>query len=122
EARKQIGGSRSRVAQVHNLSERRRRDRINEKMRALQQLIPWCTNKVDKASLLDEAIQYLKSLQLQVQMMSMNYGLVPTVMPPPPMPMMMPVPAVGPPYASPMMAMMPPPSSSMGMAQLQFPV
>ncbi|KAK6940567.1 Myc-type, basic helix-loop-helix (bHLH) domain [Dillenia turbinata] len=57
---------RSRAAEVHNLSERRRRDRINEKMKALQELIPRC-NKSDKASMLDEAIEYLKSLQLQVQ-------------------------------------------------------
>lgn len=71
------GGSsakRSRAAEVHNLSERRRRDRINEKMRALQELIPNC-NKVDKASMLDEAIEYLKTLQLQVQMMAMGSGL-----------------------------------------------
>nr|QDL88325.1 transcription factor PIF3-like isoform X2 [Cymbidium ensifolium] len=67
-------GKRSRAAEVHNLSERRRRDRINEKMKALQELIPNC-NKVDKASMLDEAIEYLKSLQLQVQMMSMGNGL-----------------------------------------------
>ncbi|RYR40583.1 hypothetical protein Ahy_A09g046327 [Arachis hypogaea] len=39
------GVKRSRSAEVHNLSERRRRDRINEKMRALQDLIPYC-NKV----------------------------------------------------------------------------
>ncbi|KAK7284467.1 hypothetical protein RJT34_19213 [Clitoria ternatea] len=36
---------RNRSAEVHNLSERRRRDRINEKMRTLQELIPNC-NKV----------------------------------------------------------------------------
>ncbi|RCV15432.1 hypothetical protein SEVIR_3G056500v4 [Setaria viridis] len=65
---------RSRTAEVHNLSERRRRDRINEKMRALQELIPNC-NKIDKASMLEEAIEYLKTLQLQVQMMSMGTGL-----------------------------------------------
>ncbi|XP_039783268.1 transcription factor PHYTOCHROME INTERACTING FACTOR-LIKE 13-like isoform X2 [Panicum virgatum] len=65
---------RSRAAEVHNLSERRRRDRINEKMRALQELIPHC-NKTDKASLLDEAIEYLKSLQLQLQMMWMGSGI-----------------------------------------------
>ncbi|XP_077244607.1 transcription factor PIF4-like isoform X2 [Tasmannia lanceolata] len=35
----------SRAVEVHNLSERRRRDRINEKMKALQQLIPHC-NKI----------------------------------------------------------------------------
>ncbi|KAK9138118.1 hypothetical protein Sjap_008712 [Stephania japonica] len=67
---------RSRAAEVHNLSERRRRDRINEKMKALQELIP-CCNKSDKASMLDEAIEYLKSLQFQVQMMSMGSCMMP---------------------------------------------
>ncbi|KAM6578531.1 hypothetical protein CsatB_030368 [Cannabis sativa] len=77
------GSKRSRAAEVHNLSERRRRDRINEKMRALQELIPNC-NKVDKASMLDEAIEYLKTLQLQVQIMSMGAGLcMPPMMLPP---------------------------------------
>ncbi|KAK6121055.1 hypothetical protein DH2020_045206 [Rehmannia glutinosa] len=51
----------------------RRRDRINEKMRALQELIPNC-NKADKASMLDDAIEYLKNLQHQVQIMSMGGG------------------------------------------------
>ncbi|KAM0937296.1 putative transcription factor bHLH family [Dioscorea sansibarensis] len=69
---------RSRAAEVHNLSERRRRDRINEKMRALQELIPHC-NKSDKASMLDEAIEYLKSLQQQVQIMWMGSGMVPMI-------------------------------------------
>ncbi|XP_019170373.1 PREDICTED: transcription factor PIF3-like isoform X2 [Ipomoea nil] len=73
-ARGGTGQKRSRAAEVHNLSERRRRDRINEKMRALQELIPNC-NKADKASMLDEAIEYLKTLQLQVQIMSMGAGL-----------------------------------------------
>ncbi|MBA0636410.1 hypothetical protein Godav_024423, partial [Gossypium davidsonii] len=80
DTKKQTRGStsakRSRAAEVHNLSERRRRDRINEKMRALQELIPRC-NKSDKASMLDDAIDYLKSLQMQVQMMSMGCGMVP---------------------------------------------
>lgn len=73
-AARSTSSKRSRAAEIHNLSERRRRDRINEKMRALQELIPNC-NKVDKASMLDEAIEYLKTLQLQVQMMSMANGL-----------------------------------------------
>ncbi|KAJ0254169.1 Transcription factor PIF1 [Hirschfeldia incana] len=67
---------RSRAAEVHNLSERKRRDRINERMKALQELIPRC-NKSDKASMLDEAIEYMKSLQLQIQMMSMGCGMMP---------------------------------------------
>ncbi|KAK9135927.1 hypothetical protein Syun_015257 [Stephania yunnanensis] len=82
---------RSRAAEVHNLSEKRRRSRINEKMKALQNLIP-NSNKTDKASMLDEAIEYLKQLQLQVQMLSMRNGLslhpmyVPGVLPPLQMP------------------------------------
>ncbi|KAL2974052.1 hypothetical protein AAZX31_14G081300 [Glycine max] len=52
----------------------RRRSRINEKMKALQNLIP-NSNKTDKASMLDEAIEYLKQLQLQVQMLMMRNGL-----------------------------------------------
>ncbi|CAN0914017.1 Transcription factor PIF5 [Linum grandiflorum] len=67
-------GRRARAAEVHNLSERRRRDRINEKMKALQELIPNST-KTDKASMLDEAIDYLKSLQLQLQVMWMGSGM-----------------------------------------------
>ncbi|KAF9607806.1 hypothetical protein IFM89_001527 [Coptis chinensis] len=62
---------RSRAAEVHNLSEKRRRSRINEKMKALQNLIP-NSNKTDKASMLDEAIEYLKQLQLQVQWLACN--------------------------------------------------
>ncbi|KAF5731355.1 transcription factor PIF4-like isoform X1 [Tripterygium wilfordii] len=79
-ARKSISARRNRAAEVHNLSERRRRDRINEKMKALQELIPNC-NKTDKASMLDEAIEYLKSLQLQLQVMWMATGMAPMVFP-----------------------------------------
>ncbi|XP_074267603.1 transcription factor bHLH119-like [Silene latifolia] len=78
--KKHSGGSsatkRTRSADVHNLSKRRCRDRINEKMKALQELIP-CCNKSDKASMLDEAVEYVKSLQTQIQiMMSMGYGMM----------------------------------------------
>ncbi|KAK2995232.1 hypothetical protein RJ640_006971 [Escallonia rubra] len=65
---------RSRATEIHNLSEKRRRCRINEKLKALQNLIP-NSNKTDKASMLDEAIEYLKQLQLQVQMLTMRNGL-----------------------------------------------
>ncbi|KAL5215041.1 hypothetical protein ABZP36_004193 [Zizania latifolia] len=71
---------RSRSAEFHNFSERRRRDRINEKLKALQELLPNCT-KTDKVSMLDEAIDYLKSLQLQLQMLVMGKGMAPAVPP-----------------------------------------
>ncbi|KAI4319154.1 hypothetical protein MLD38_032788 [Melastoma candidum] len=55
---------------THNLSEQRRRDRINEKMKALQKLVP-NSNKTDKASMLDEVIAYTKQLQAQVEAMKL---------------------------------------------------
>ncbi|KAF7081185.1 hypothetical protein CFC21_085157 [Triticum aestivum] len=67
-------GKRARAAEVHNLSEKRRRCKINEKMKALQSLVP-NSSKTDKASMLDDAIEYLKHLQLQVQMLSMRNGM-----------------------------------------------
>ncbi|KAL6637992.1 hypothetical protein ACP70R_025564 [Stipagrostis hirtigluma subsp. patula] len=79
-SRRYASKRRTRAAEVHNLSERRRRDRINEKMRALQELIPHC-NKTDKASILDETIEYLKSLQMQVQIMWMTSGMAPMMFP-----------------------------------------
>uniref|UniRef100_K7K3M7 BHLH domain-containing protein n=3 Tax=Glycine subgen. Soja TaxID=1462606 RepID=K7K3M7_SOYBN len=54
---------------VHNQSERRRRDKINQRMKELQKLVP-NSSKTDKASMLDEVIQYMKQLQAQVQMMN----------------------------------------------------
>ncbi|GMJ09261.1 hypothetical protein HRI_004595300 [Hibiscus trionum] len=81
------GSKRKRKPGVHSLSEKRRREKINKKMRALQELIPNCT-KVDKVSVLDDAIEYLKNLQLQVQMMSMGSSGV--YMPP----MMLPAPSM----------------------------
>ncbi|KAL8544747.1 hypothetical protein ACS0TY_005105 [Phlomoides rotata] len=81
------GMKRKRAAQVHKLSEKRRRHKkINKRLRALQDLIPNCT-KMDKASVLDDAIEYLKSLQYQLQIMSIFAGLptqmmLPTYYPP----------------------------------------
>lgn len=69
-----------RAAAVHNQSERRRRDRINQKMKALQKLVP-NASKTDKASMLDEVIEYLKQLQAQVQMIS-NARFMPQIMMP----------------------------------------
>ncbi|KAI7740495.1 hypothetical protein M8C21_030453 [Ambrosia artemisiifolia] len=64
---------RTRAAEIHNMSEKRRRSRINEKLKALQTLVP-NSNKTDKASMLDEAIEYLKQLQLKVQTLTIRNG------------------------------------------------
>nr|WIE96165.1 basic helix-loop-helix transcription factor [Loropetalum chinense var. rubrum] len=72
-----VSTKRSRAAAIHNQSERKRRDKINQRMKTLQKLVP-NSSKTDKASMLDEVIEYLKQLQAQVQMMSrMN---MPTMM------------------------------------------
>ncbi|KAJ8565489.1 hypothetical protein K7X08_008065 [Anisodus acutangulus] len=60
---------RKRAAAIHNQSERKRRDKINQRMKTLQKLVP-NSSKTDKASMLDEVIEYLKQLQAQVHMMS----------------------------------------------------
>nr|XP_016515370.1 PREDICTED: transcription factor PIF7-like [Nicotiana tabacum] len=73
---------RSRTAAVHNQSERRRRDRINEKMKALQKLVP-NASKTDKASMLDEVIKYLKQLQAQIQLISNARNMESQMMMPP---------------------------------------
>ncbi|KAL5223986.1 hypothetical protein ABZP36_010625 [Zizania latifolia] len=79
--RSSISTKRSRAAAIHNESERKRRDRINQKMKTLQKLVP-NSNKTDKASMLDEAIDYLKQLQAQVQVMSrMSSMMMPMAMP-----------------------------------------
>ncbi|XP_058757367.1 transcription factor bHLH139-like [Vicia villosa] len=48
---------------------RRRRERINERLRVLQTLVPNGT-KVDISTMLEEAVQYVKFLQLQIKVLS----------------------------------------------------
>ncbi|KAL4366830.1 hypothetical protein GQ457_05G000150 [Hibiscus cannabinus] len=74
-----VSTKRSRAAAIHNQSERKRRDKINQRMKTLQKLVP-NSSKTDKASMLDEVIEYLKQLQAQVQMMS-RMNLPPMMLP-----------------------------------------
>ncbi|GJU90022.1 trihelix transcription factor ASIL2-like protein [Tanacetum coccineum] len=53
-ALKQHARQRSRVAEVHNLSQRMRRDRINKKMRGLKELIPNCNKETAFKRMFDE--------------------------------------------------------------------
>ncbi|CAJ1977337.1 unnamed protein product [Sphenostylis stenocarpa] len=52
-----------------SLYARKRRERINERLRILQSLVPNGT-KVDISTMLDEAVQYVKFLQLQIKLLS----------------------------------------------------
>nr|XP_043620010.1 transcription factor bHLH139-like [Erigeron canadensis] len=48
---------------------KKRREKINERLRILQTLVPNGT-KVDISTMLDEAVQYVKFLQLQIKLLS----------------------------------------------------
>ncbi|QCD88123.1 transcription factor MYC2 [Vigna unguiculata] len=50
------------------ISERRRRDRMKEKLYALRSLVPFIT-KMDKASIIGDAVSYMHELQAQANML-----------------------------------------------------
>ncbi|KAM0862801.1 hypothetical protein ACQ4PT_045023 [Festuca glaucescens] len=52
-----------------SLYAKRRREKINDKLRALQKLVPNGT-KVDLSTMLEEAVLYVKFLQLQIKVLS----------------------------------------------------
>ncbi|XP_074275311.1 bHLH transcription factor RHL1-like [Silene latifolia] len=66
-----VRARRGQATDPHSIAERLRRERIAERMKALQELVP-NANKTDKASMLDEIIEYVKFLQLQVKVVSMS--------------------------------------------------
>ncbi|CAL9095266.1 unnamed protein product, partial [Musa textilis] len=62
--RPRVRARRGQATDPHSIAERLRRERIAERMKALQELVP-NGNKTDKALMLDEIIDYVKFLQLQ---------------------------------------------------------
>ncbi|KAL8154057.1 hypothetical protein V2J09_011817 [Rumex salicifolius] len=60
----------------HSLAERVRREKINDRMRLLQELVPGCSKITGKAVMLDEIINYVQSLQQQVEFLSMKLASV----------------------------------------------
>ncbi|KAL1808499.1 transcription factor UNE12 [Daucus carota subsp. sativus] len=69
--RPRVRARRGQATDPHSIAERLRRERIAERMRALQELVPSC-NKSDKAAMLDEILDYVKFLRLQVKVLSMS--------------------------------------------------
>ncbi|GAU29512.1 hypothetical protein TSUD_115340 [Trifolium subterraneum] len=61
--------SRGPATDPQSLYARKRRERINERLRVLQNLVPNGT-KVDISTMLEEAVQYVKFLQLQIKLLS----------------------------------------------------
>ncbi|XP_042461832.1 transcription factor bHLH63-like isoform X1 [Zingiber officinale] len=60
----------------HSLAERVRREKISERMKVLQSLVPGCEKVTGKALMLDEIINYVQSLQNQVEFLSMKLASV----------------------------------------------
>eukprot|EP00250_Pteridium_aquilinum_P002247 c12443_g1_i1 orf=373-1752(+) len=66
-----VRARRGQATDPHSIAERLRRERIAERIKILQELVP-NTNKTDRAIMLDEIIEYVKFLLLQVKVLSMS--------------------------------------------------
>ncbi|XP_051216655.1 transcription factor bHLH62 isoform X3 [Lolium perenne] len=67
-----VRARRGQATDSHSLAERVRREKISERMKLLQSLVPGCTKITGKALMLDEIINYVQSLQRQVEFLSMK--------------------------------------------------
>ncbi|KAK3145769.1 hypothetical protein QOZ80_3BG0257190 [Eleusine coracana subsp. coracana] len=71
-----VRARRGQATDSHSLAERARREKISERMKILQDLVPGCNKVIGKASVLDEIINYIQSLQCQVEFLSMKLEAV----------------------------------------------
>nr|KJB75205.1 hypothetical protein B456_012G031100 [Gossypium raimondii] len=62
-----VWARRGQATDRHSLAERVRREKISERMKYLQDLVPGCNKITGKASMLDEIINYVQSLQRKVE-------------------------------------------------------
>ncbi|KAL9686423.1 hypothetical protein QQ045_023881 [Rhodiola kirilowii] len=71
-----VRARRGQATDSHSLAERVRREKISERMKYLQELVPGCNKITGKAGMLDEIINYVQSLQRQVEFLSMKLATV----------------------------------------------
>ncbi|WOL17946.1 hypothetical protein Cni_G26739 [Canna indica] len=71
-----VRARRGQATDNHSLSERLRREKISQRMKLLQDLVPGCNKITGKAVMLDEIINYVQSLQRQVEFLSMKLASV----------------------------------------------
>ncbi|XP_058115086.1 transcription factor bHLH49-like isoform X2 [Magnolia sinica] len=71
-----VRARRGQATNSHSLAERVRREKISERMKFLQDLVPGCSKVTGKAVMLDEIINYVQSLQRQVEFLSMKLATV----------------------------------------------
>ncbi|KAL1089935.1 hypothetical protein V6Z11_D07G054600 [Gossypium hirsutum] len=67
-----VRARRGQATDSHSLAERVRRKKISERMEKLQRLVPGCDKITGKALILDEIINYVQSLESQVEFLSMK--------------------------------------------------
>ncbi|XP_028768251.1 transcription factor bHLH75-like [Neltuma alba] len=67
-----VRAKRGQATDSHSLAERVRREKINEKLRCLQELVPGCYKTMGMAVMLDVIIDYVQSLQQQIEFLSMK--------------------------------------------------
>lgn len=71
-----VRARRGQATDSHSLAERVRREKISERMKMLQRLVPGCDKVTGRAVMLDEIINYVQSLQNQVEFLSMKLASV----------------------------------------------
>ncbi|KAL7190849.1 hypothetical protein ACSBR2_023010 [Camellia fascicularis] len=71
-----VRAKRGQATNSHSLAERVRREKIRERMKFLQDLVPGCSKITGKAVMLDEIINYVLSLQQQVEFLCMKLATV----------------------------------------------
>ncbi|CAF1965545.1 transcription factor bHLH77 [Brassica napus] len=71
-----VRARRGQATDSHSLAERARREKISERMTLLQDLVPGCNRITGKAVMLDEIINYVQSLQRQVEFLSMKLATI----------------------------------------------
>ncbi|KAL3506543.1 hypothetical protein ACH5RR_031925 [Cinchona calisaya] len=71
-----VRARRGQATDAHSLAERVRREKISERMKLLQDLVPGCNKVTGKAVMLDEIINYVQSLQRQVEFLSMKLATI----------------------------------------------
>ncbi|CAH9114797.1 unnamed protein product [Cuscuta europaea] len=67
-----VRAKRGQATDSHSLAERQRREKINEKLKSLQGLVPGCYKTMGMAVMLDVIINYIRSLQNQIDFLSMK--------------------------------------------------
>ncbi|GKB06059.1 transcription factor bHLH137-like protein isoform X1 [Tanacetum coccineum] len=71
-----VRARRGEATDSHSLAERLRREKISERMKTLQAIVPGCDKITGKALMLDEVINYVQYLQNEIQILSLKLASV----------------------------------------------